>query len=207
MTFRDFESAFRHLPVIPLSEIHMRFPSMQRRNLHTWQQKGYLQKVRNGYYRLASRPLNDHERWAIANGCYPPSYVSLRAALSYHGFIPEGVFHVESITTNLTKRLEFQGTAYFYRHVKPSFYFGYQFIELQGVRVMMARPEKALLDLLYLEPGVAEADDFESWRLNAEEILAAIDPARMDDFAQLAGSKALWQRYTNLKAWLHDHVG
>jgi predicted transcriptional regulator of viral defense system len=207
MAFRDFERTFRSLPVIPLAEVHMRFPGLHRRNLHTWQQKGYLQKVRSGYYRLADRPLNDPERWAIANTCYAPSYVSLRSALAFHGFIPEGVFHVESVTTNLTWRMAFADTSYSYRHVKPAFYYGYRFMELQGVRVMMAGPEKALLDLLYLEPTVAEAPDFEAWRLDAMGIRAAIDPARMDDFARLAGSKALLHRYTNLMNWLHDHAG
>lgn len=184
----------------------MHFPTLHRSRLSQWQGKGYLKKIRNGYYRLATRPTSDHERWAIANAMVAPSYVSLRSALAFHGFIPEGVFQVESITTQHTKRISFEDTEYSYRSVRPSFYFGYRFVEQGGVRVMMASAEKALLDLLYLNPDLASADDFEAWRLDAAHIMNSIDATRMDDFAKLAGSKALLQRYNHLKTWLHDHA-
>lgn len=213
-SFALFQAAFRDLPVVPIQEIRLRFPDMHRSRLSQWQRRGLLQKVRNGFYRLADRPMSDLERWAIANAIYTPSYVSLRSALAFHGFIPEGVFHVESVTTSNTKRFHFNGTDYTYRNVKPGFYFGYRFIERVGVapgsgnvRVMMAGPEKALLDLLYLEPSADGPDAFEAWRLNADEINARIDPARMDDFANAEGSRALLTRYRRLKRWLHDHAG
>ena len=206
-SYADFRAAFQGLPVIPLPEIRMRFPEMHRSRLSQWQQRGLLLKVRNGFYRIAERPMTEHERWAIANAIHAPSYVGLRSALAYHGFIPEGVFHVESVTTSGTKRYSFGGTEYSYRQVRPAFYFGYRFVEQTGVRVMMAGPEKALLDLLYLEPEVDGPEAFEAWRLNADGILAAVDPARMDDFAQVAGSRALSTRYKRLKKWLHDHAG
>ena len=205
--FADFRTAFLGLPVIPLLEIGMRFPEMHRSRLSQWQQRGLLLKVRNGFYRIAERPITDHERWAIANAIHAPSYVSLRTALAHYGFIPEGVFHVESITTSTTRSYAFSGTDYSFRHVRPSFYFGYRFVELNGARAMLASPEKALLDLLYLEPEADGPDGFEAWRLNADEILATIDLARMDDLAQVAGSKALLTRYRRLKNWMHDHAG
>lgn len=197
---------FLDLPAIPLSEIRLRVPSMHRSRLSEWQTRGSLLKVRNGFYRLAERPMNEMERFAIANRCYAPSYVGLRSALAYHGFIPEGVFHVESITTNHSKKFQFQGTDYSYRAVRPSFYYGYQIIQVEGVRILMAGPEKALLDLLYLQPDVDGPEAFEAWRLDAEEILAKIRIQRMDDFAQAASSRALATRYNRLKAWLHDHA-
>jgi predicted transcriptional regulator of viral defense system len=206
-SFALFQAAFRDLPVIPLQEIRLRFPDMHRSRLSEWQRRGLLLKVRNGFYRLADRPMTEHERWAIANAIYTPSYVSLRTALAFHGFIPEGVFHVESVTTSKTKRFTFNGTDYSYRNMRPDFYYGYRFIEQNGVRVMMAAPEKSLLDLLYLEPDVDGPDAFEAWRLNADEIYARIDPARMDDFANAEGSRALLTRYRRLKRWLHDHTG
>lgn len=202
-----FQKAFRSQTVIPVQEIGLRFPQMHRSRLSQWQRRGLLLKVRNGFYRLADRPINEQERWAIANAIYAPSYVSLRTALSHYGFIPEGVFHVESVTTIQTKRFTFDGTEYSYRNVRPNFYYGYRFVEQNGSRVMMASAEKALLDLLYLEPSVNGPDGFEAWRLNADEIIAVIDPARMDDFANTEGSRALLARYRRLKRWLRDHAG
>ena len=111
------------------------------------------------------------------------------------------------MTTSHTRRFTFDGTDYSYRNVRPGFFFGYRFLEHGGVRVMMAGPEKALLDLLYLEPDVNGPEAFEAWRLNAEDIDAKIDPARMDDFAKVEGSRALLTRYRRLKKWLHDHAG
>ncbi len=207
-SFSAFRDRFLPLPVITLPEIRMHFPSMHRSRLSEWQRKGLLLKLRNGAYRLTERPVDEGERWAIANQIYPPSYVSLRSALAYHGFIPEGIFHVESISTNHTKRFTIAGTDYSYRNVGPERYFGYTFLEAgtTKVRVMMARPEKALLDLLYLDPGMAGPGDFEAWRLDASGILASIDMRRMDDFALLMRSKALLARYGQLKAWLHDNA-
>ncbi|MBL0127542.1 MAG: hypothetical protein IPP83_08790 [Flavobacteriales bacterium] len=192
--------------MIPLSEIRLRFPDMHRSRLSQWQRRGLLFKVRNGFYRLAGRQQNDHERWAIANAIYTPSYVSMHTALAHYSFIPEGVFHVESVTTSHTRRFTFDGTDYSYRNVRPSFFFGYRFLEHSGVRAMMAGPEKALLDLLYLEPDVNGVDGFEAWRLNADEILDRIDRARMDDFARVEGSRALLTRYRRLNKWLNDHA-
>ena len=184
----------------------MHFPAMHRSRLSEWQKKGLLIKLRNGFYRIAERPLNEAERWAIANGMYAPSYVSLRSALAYYGFIPEGVFHVESVSTNHTKRFTIEGTEYNFRNVGPERYFGYTFLEVASLRVLMARPEKALLDLLYLEPSTAGPDDFDAWRFDAPGILKSVNLHRMDDFALLMRSKALRTRYERLKTWLHDHA-
>lgn len=204
--FEDFRAAFADRAVITLQQVGLHFPRMHRSRLTEWQRRGLLLKVRNGFYRIADRPMTELERWAIANAIHAPSYVSLRSALAYHGFIPEGVFHVESVTTRKTNRFAFAGTEYSYRNIKPAFYYGYTFIEHDGVRAMMARPEKALLDLLYLQPDVDGPDGFTSWRLNAEEIIARIDPARMDDFVLAEGSRALQKRYRRLKEWLHDRA-
>jgi|688.fasta_scaffold82759_3 predicted transcriptional regulator of viral defense system len=205
-SFRVFEEVFASSPVISVAEVSLHFPGMRPERLSQWQAKGYIRKIRNGFYRMASRPMNDHERWAIANSIHAPSYISLRSALGYYNFIPEGVFHVESVTTGHTKRFAFNGTQYTYRHIKPAFHFGYRFLEHQGLRVRMASPEKALLDVLYLHPEMATTSDFEAWRLDATEIVARIDAARMDDFAGIGGSDAMRSRYHSLKKWLHDHA-
>lgn len=211
-SFSAFRERFRDLPVVSLPEIQLNFPTLHRSRLSEWQRRGLLIKLRNGYYRLKERPMNERELWAIANQIYPPSYVSLRSALGYYGFIPEGVFHVESISTNHTKGFNIAGTDYTYRNIGRERYFGYTFLEpaprsgAMPVRVMMAKPEKALLDLLYLEPETGDTDLFDGWRFDAPEILAAVDLQRMDDFALLMRSKALLVRYGNLKRWLHDNA-
>jgi predicted transcriptional regulator of viral defense system len=204
LLFREFERAFADHPVVTWEEMRLRFPAMNRRTLVSWIAKGQVLRIRNGCYRLASRPITAHERYAIANGIYAPSYVSVRAALGFYGFIPEGVFHVESVSTLPTHRFLFNNTWYSYRSVKPSFFFGYRFIEQNGGRVMMATPEKTILDVLYLHPDVDTIEDFESWRFDQRGMLDAIDQVRMNDYLTVAASRTLTRRYQRFNKWLHD---
>jgi hypothetical protein len=114
------------------------------------------------------------------------------------------VFHVESVTTRPSRRFGHANTWYTYRSVKPSFFFGYRFIEKDGLRVMMATPEKTILDVLYLHPEVDTADDFEAWRFDEGGIRDALDQQRMHDYLSVVGSKALTGRYQRFNDWLHD---
>ena len=64
--------------------------------------KSEIIRIRRGLYCLAKkyerRPLN---LFSIAQLIYGPSYVSLESALSYHGWVPEGVFMTTSVSMSL----------------------------------------------------------------------------------------------------------
>jgi predicted transcriptional regulator of viral defense system len=203
-TFREFATAFHDQPVISAAEITLHFPDLHRRTLSSWVAKGLVHRVRNGYYRLADRPMTERDRWAIANTIYQPSYISVRSALGYYGFIPEGVFHVESVTTAPTKRYQYANTWYSYRSVRPSFFFGYRFIEMDGQRVMIATPEKTVLDVLYLHPDLNAPEDFEAWRFDEAGLIARLDQRRMQDYLSVIASPTLTRRYDQFNKWLHD---
>jgi predicted transcriptional regulator of viral defense system len=81
------------------------------------------------------------------------SYVSLQSALAHYGLIPEVVNITTSVSTGRPERLETPLGTYEFRHVKTEFLFGYQMVELGGQSAFVATPEKALLDLIYLQPG------------------------------------------------------
>ncbi len=125
------------------------------RQLSRWVKSGKLIQLRRGLYAL-SQP---HQKIAphpflVANRLKRASYVSLQSALEYHGLIPE---HVPSITSITTGRPETFSNAlgnFVFRHIKRELFFGYQQVELgSGQSAFVARPEKALLDLVYLTPG------------------------------------------------------
>jgi predicted transcriptional regulator of viral defense system len=204
LLFKEFESTFADHPVVTWAEMRLHFPDISRRTLVSWIANGQVLRIRNGFYRLADRAITAHDRFAIANGIYSPSYVSVRAALGFYGFIPEGVFHVESVSSLPSKRFLFNNTWYSYRRVKPSFFFGYRFIEQNGVRVMMATPEKTILDVLYLQPEVDTIEDFEAWRFDQTGILNAINKDRMNDYLAVVASRTLTRRYQRFNKWLHD---
>lgn len=206
MTYLEFASAFTDRPCFTEREARLVFPGFDDRQLHTWQVKGYVERLRKPWYRIAQRPWSQFERWTVANRVYAPSYISLESALSYHGFIPEGVFHITSVTTLHTRTFDMGKTRYFYRNVKPSYFFGYDILEQGGTAVRMADVEKTLLDLFYLDPQHKAPEDFEALRLDRTGIRASLRPEIFADYLLLANNKALAHRVKNFNRWLHDHA-
>ncbi len=146
------------------------------------------------------------ERWAVANKIHAPSYISLQTALSYYGFIPEGVFHITSVTNRNTANFELDSMRYSYHNIKFSWFFGYQVLEQDEIAVRMATPEKTILDLLYLNPQFKNPQDFEALRLDRVGIRAAIQPELWADFVTLATKKTLHTRAKTFQNWLHDRA-
>lgn len=87
--------------------------------------------------------------FVIANRLYTPSYISLESALSFYNMIPEVVYSVTSVTTKATREFSSGEIAFDYSHIKKNCFTGYLPIEHGGTTVLMAEPEKALVDYLY----------------------------------------------------------
>lgn len=202
MNIREFAQAFGDRPCFTGRDAVLRFPAMDRRQLPRWRAGGWLKLLRKPYYRLASRPWTTHERWAVANAIYRPSYISLESALGHHGFIPEGVFHITCVTTRHTRSFEVDGMRHFYRNVLPSWFFGYTVLEADGAAVRMAGPEKALLDVLHFGPDLRGPDDFEAMRFDRTGIRQAIDQQVWDDQLSLSTNQALHRRARAFQRWL-----
>lgn len=207
MNFRDFAEVYAERPCFTVREVSLRFPGFNDRQLHYWQRKGWVRQLRRPYYRIIERPWTLHERQAVANTVYAPSYISLESALSHHGFIPEGVFHITSVTSRHTLTFEVDGIRHFYRSVQPSWLFGFTILEQGGVAVRMADPEKALLDLLHLNPQLKNPEDIEGLRLDRTGILEAVRPMIWQDYLSLSTNNALRTRADAFQNWLHDHAG
>jgi len=103
-------------------------------------------KLRNGLYALRSAPPHELE---IANRIYGPSYISLEYALAYYRLIPETVYTVTSVTTKITREFTGQGKNYEYSRIKKRAYTGYRLIKDGQAKILMAMPEKALVDYCY----------------------------------------------------------
>jgi predicted transcriptional regulator of viral defense system len=126
-----------------------------RRQLSRWTQTGRLYKLRRGLYALAPpyQKFIPHP-FRVANQLLPGSYVSCQSVLAYYGLIPEYVAVTTSVTAARPARWETALGVYEFRHIKPDLFFGYQLIKLAGGQeAFVAAPEKALLDLIYLQPG------------------------------------------------------
>jgi hypothetical protein len=84
-----------------------------------------------------------------------------------------------------------------YRHVKPAAFFGYAPVEIAGCRVLMAEPEKALLDLWHLEAGAWDEARMAEMRFQGFELVKA---AKLREYAvrfaspRLAVAAEVWLR-------------
>jgi len=125
------------------------------RQLSRWINSGKVIQLRRGLYALSEphRKIAPHP-FFVANRLKRASYISLQSALEHHGLIPEYVPSITSVTTGRPETFSTPLGSFIFKHIKKELFFGYQKVELGGGQsAFVARPEKALLDLLYLTPG------------------------------------------------------
>lgn len=114
---------------------------------------GVIVRIKKGLYafgpRYREQPICKE---TLANLIYGPSCISLEYALSYHGFTPERVETITSITPKRDKKFETPVGRFTYRYLKPEKYpWGITQIWIdQQHPVLMASPEKALCDYIAL---------------------------------------------------------
>ncbi len=155
-----------------------------RRQLSRWTGSGRLYRLRRGLYALAPpyRKVRPHP-FTVANRLVRPSYISLQAALSLYGLIPESVPSITSVTTARPGSFRTPLGTYVYRHVRVPLFRDYREIEAaDDQRIVIATPEKALIDLLYLEKGSDSEQFLAELRLELE------DRFDLDKLASLSSS-------------------
>jgi len=207
MNFLKFQNTFANLPVISVAEIEKVFPGFDRNALTRWQEKGFLLKIRNGFYRLASQSVKgDADLFFIANRIYTPSYISLQSAWRFYDFIPEGVFSVTSVSTLKTASFETSFGHFAYRSIKPELFWGYRLEPYLGYRIKMADPAKAVLDFLYLHPRLDSEDHFFELRLNVDELMEKLDLRDLDRYLDLFGSRSLRSRARKFLQFISNHA-
>lgn len=169
-----------------------------------WVKDGQILRLRKGLY-----SLNDDDRKAglskmlVANALYYPSYVSLEYALSYWGMIPEAVFSVTSITPKKTQTFTNNFGEFIFKSVKPSAFFGFLSTKDEfDYEVLIATPEKALIDFFYLKtPAELRIDDTyfeESLRLQNVDQL---DTKKMEQMVKKLGSAKLKKIIAAFSSW------
>lgn len=147
-------------------------PQIVRLQLTRWVNSGRIYQLRRGLYSIAPpyQKIKPH-LFLVANHMQKASYVSLQSALSYYGLIPEIVNVTTSVSTGRPERLETPLGIYEFRHLKPDLLFGYKMTNLGDQSAFVATPEKALLDLIYLQPGGDSFDYLKELRMQNTEIL------------------------------------
>lgn len=155
-------------------------PSDVMRQLSRWVRAGKIRKLRRGLYALAPPyAAVDPHPFVVANRLVRPSYVSLESALGFHGLIPEYVPVATSVTTRRPCLLDTVAGSYDHRHIATRLFWGYRNESLGGRQeVLVATPEKALLDLVYLRAGADSPSFLRELRLQNLERLDLDELAR-----------------------------
>jgi len=138
------------------------------KQLTRWAKAKKIHQLRRGLYTLAEPyRQSDPHPFLIANRIISPSYVSLQSALAYYDLIPESVPQVLSITSKLRSTVvETSLGSYLYHNIQHDLFFGFSLVKVsKDQSAYLARPEKALLDLVYFTKQGHSKEFLESLRL------------------------------------------
>lgn len=133
-----------------------------------WLASGALIRIKKGLYILGEDYNNSPIALdVLANLIYGPSAISLDYALSYYKLIPERVKTVTSITPQRDKLFDTPIGAFSYRYLTMKKYRAglTRSTHHDGRHILIATPEKALIDKIYFSKSLAltnknEVEDF-----------------------------------------------
>lgn len=174
--------------------------------LSRWKKAGKIIQLRRGLYLMNSPYVKLPAGYDlyIAGALHNPSYISLHKALEYHGLIPEGVPVYTCVTTRRPVTVRNPVGEFTYRHLRQGLFWGYEKADTAAGEFFVASPEKALLDLFYLD-GVKISEAYlEELRL---QNLETLDLDRLGVFAQKAGSPGLIKAAGKLAAYVRSRAG
>jgi predicted transcriptional regulator of viral defense system len=209
MKFEELLAVVGGMPYFDLATVAQMFDEARaslRTQLSRWARAGKLIILRRGMYALGApyRRVPVHAA-LLANHLYRPSYISLQWALSFYGLIPEKTVIYTSVSPRVPRRFENDFGVFDYRNLKQSAFFGFRPVLIQQDKIMMAEPEKALLDLWHLSPGKWTPERMREMRFQNHEQL---DPDRLRAFAQRYESPRLVRAVTTWQACVfHENEG
>jgi len=203
MQYLGLKNKLKDFLVFSIRDIEKIDSSFHKQRLSEWQKKGYVRKVRQGFYIFSDIIMSERTLFIIANRIYGPSYISLEMALSIYGLIPEAVYGITSITSQRTKRLQTSVGNFIYQHMRPSLFFGYQLGEDNGHYYRIAEIEKAVLDYFYFHAKMNDKESFKSLRFNTSEFKEKADLKKFNAYLAAFENKELTKRVTNFLKYIH----
>ena len=195
MDYQEFRKVFFESVCFTSNQVLAWQPGFHRNNLSRWVQKGLLTKLRNNFYSFPEYGNDLDYVQYVANRIYRPSYISLHTALAFYGLIPEAIPQITSVSTLKTAHFENPFGSYTYKTIKPEVMFGYDPKPIsKGLNILLAQPEKALLDLLYLYPFYNTKQEIEALRLEMDFMEDYLDVEKLKESAARFKNKKLESR-------------
>lgn len=181
MKFEKVLKAFSGSPYFELEAVRQIFPDPDahlKNQLSHWAKQGKIEQLRRGKYLLGDNYRKfTPSAFYVSNYLYRPSYVSLEAALQYYGLIPEAVASVQAVTPKHGREWFNNLGRFKYRSIKQARFWGYRENVLDSIpaqnRFFIAEPEKAVLDMMYLQDGEWPEERIREKRFQALEHINA----------------------------------
>lgn len=195
MSFLEFKNKMFDLACFNIHQIYAWQSGFDRNNLTRWVKKGYLIRLRQGYFAFSEYKNKPDYSFYFANRIYRPSYISLHSALAFYGLIPEAVVQITSVTSLKTESFNNDSGEYSYKSIKKNLMFGYELRPMADNRIVQfATPEKALLDMLYLYPFYNSEKELEELRLDEDYLHDDLNKDLLTDYCAKFQCKALDHR-------------
>lgn len=166
--------------------------------------QGKIKSLRRGMYVLGEpyRKVNPNPA-VLANRIYTPSYLSFHWALGYYGLIPEKVVVYSSATTRVPRLFENEFGRFQYKHIKSVCFTGYQIVEMNGQKILIAAPEKALLDIWHIEDGEWTTERMAGMRFQNFEMVSL---KKLNKYAEMFQSPRLVRAVRNWWAYAKAEI-
>lgn len=164
---------FNHLKVLT----DMKNPSL-RMALKRLTSRKVIPRICRGYY---ANPFNPPTLDEISAEIYKPSYISLESALYRHGILSQIPYQLTCVTSKLPRRFSTSFGVIQYRQIKKGYFFGF----VREKSYLIAEPEKAFVDFLYLNQN----EDIKG--MLSELNLRALDRSKLKLYAKSLGVKLL----------------
>jgi len=195
MDWNLFRKTMFDLGCFSVHQVYAWDPAFDRNNFVRWTRKGYLVRLRRGWYAFDEYRDSPEMATHFAGKIYGPSYISLHSALSFYGLIPETVVQITSVTSLKTAVFSNDFGKYSYKSVREDLMFGYEPHRLtDGRTTAYATREKALLDLLYLYPFYRTEKELAALRLDPDLLHEELNRADWEASTARFHSKALEKR-------------
>ena len=206
MKYLDLVSELKRnkLILFSLRDLENLFPKEKlktlKNNLSRWVKMGRFIKLKRDLYEFVEPGLeSDIPDVYVANKLYLPSYVSLETALSIYGLIPDVAAQVTSMTTRVTREFKNKYGRFFYRSCQKRAFTGYKLMQYEGLKILIADAEKALVDFIYFAIRRKNPMNFNEERFN-KHILKKLKWNKISKYAKLFNNKTVIA-LQKLKEW------
>jgi predicted transcriptional regulator of viral defense system len=199
MNFLQFKEKFFKLSIFTTDQVYAWYPNFDRNNFSRWVKKGLIIRLRQGLYTFPEYKTKPNFDFYAANRIYRPSYISIHSALSFYGLIPEAVFQTTSVSTLKTASFKNDFGTFVYKTISTKLMYGYSSKKIDAERYfLIADPEKAIMDLLYLYSEYNSEDEIFELRLDEDILLEIFNKELLIEYTEKTENKSLLQRVQKL---------